>query len=92
MQKANDKDYIIINMSKVSHNSLKYKNYEYKPEIPIANDIINFDNSNSNNSSNNSNSSSNKNNFGNSLNFMVFINYLKSYFIKKKELDEAHNV
>ena len=32
-----------FNMSKVSHNSLKYKNYEYKPEIPIVNDTINFD-------------------------------------------------
>ena len=85
MQKANDKDYIIINMSKVSHNSLKYKHYEYKPEIPITND-------DDNNSSNNNNIKNNQNNFAISLSFTAIKNYLKSYFIKQQKLDEENNI
>ena len=86
MQQANnDKDYIIINMSKVSHNSLKYKNYEYKPEIPIIND-------DDNNSSSSSNIKNNQYNFAISLSFTTIKNYLKSYFIKQQKLDEENNV
>jgi hypothetical protein len=97
-QVDNEQDYIRINMSIVSHNSLKYKPYEYKgeepvkpePETNLGKDFI-IINANSNNNETNFNIN-NETYFSNSLNFTRLKNFLKSYFITKREPDEIQNV
>jgi hypothetical protein len=74
-------------MSIVSHNSLKYKPYEYKAEEPKKESV--FTEHFIVNTENNFN---NENSFSNSLNFSRLKNYLKSYFITKREPDENQNV
>ena len=81
MQNLNEQDYIRINMSIVSHNSLKYKPYEYKAEEPNKESVFTEHYV-----------ANNENSFSNSLNFSRLKNYLKSYFITKREPDENQNV